>query len=58
MGMGEDKTVTTDCGRKQRGQLFVRSGEGQMGKGPSSQSYGFSSSHIWMWELTIKKAER
>ena len=20
-------------------------------KGPSSQSYGFSSSHIWMWEL-------
>ena len=26
-------------------------------KGPSSQGYGFSSSHIWMWELTIKKAE-
>jgi len=24
-------------------------------KGPSSQSYGFSSSHVWMW--TIKKAE-
>ena len=24
-------------------------------KGPSSQSYGFSSSHAWMW--TIKKAE-
>ena len=20
-------------------------------KGPSSQSYGFSSSHLWMWEL-------
>ena len=20
-------------------------------KGPSSQSYGFSSSHVWMWEL-------
>ena len=19
--------------------------------GPSSQSYGFSSSHVWMWEL-------
>ena len=32
MGMGEDKTMTTDCGRKQRGQLFVWSGEGQMGK--------------------------
>ena len=28
-------------------------------KGPSSQSYGFSSSHIWMWELDYKKkAER
>ena len=26
-------------------------------KGPSSQSYGFSSNHVWMWELTIKKAE-
>ena len=23
-------------------------------KGPSSQSYGFSSSHIWMWELDHK----
>ena len=23
-------------------------------KGPSSQSYGFSSSHIWMWELDYK----
>ena len=27
-------------------------------KGPSSQGYGFSSSHVWMWESrTIKKAE-
>ena len=26
-------------------------------KGPSSQIYGFSSSHVWMWELTIQKAE-
>ena len=24
-------------------------------KGPYSQSYGFSSSHIWMWELGNKK---
>ena len=23
-------------------------------KGPSSQSYGFSSSHVWMWELDNK----
>ena len=27
-------------------------------KGPYHQSYGFSSGHIWMWELTIKKVER
>ena len=26
-------------------------------KGWSSQSYGFSSSHVWMWELDIKKSE-
>ena len=24
-------------------------------KGPSSQSYGFSSGHIWMWELDSKE---
>ena len=25
-------------------------------KGPSSQSYGFSSSHVWMWELHYKES--
>ena len=25
-------------------------------KGPTSQSYGFSSSHIWMWELDYKES--
>ena len=25
-------------------------------KGPSSQSYGFSSSHVWIWELDYKKS--
>ena len=24
-------------------------------KGPSSQGYGFSSSHVWMWELDCKE---
>ena len=24
-------------------------------KGPSSQGYGFSSSHVWMWELNCKE---
>ena len=23
-------------------------------KGPFSQNYGFSSSHVWMWELDYK----
>ena len=26
-------------------------------KGLSSQGYGFSSGHVWMWELAVKKAE-
>ena len=26
-------------------------------KGPSSQSYGFSSGHVWRWKLDYKKAE-
>ena len=25
-------------------------------KGPSSQGYGFSSSHVWMWELVHKES--
>ena len=25
-------------------------------KGPSSQSYGFFSSHVWMWELNYKES--
>ena len=25
-------------------------------KGPSSQSYGFSSSHVWIWELGYKES--
>ena len=27
-------------------------------KGPSSQSYGFSSSHVWMWKLDYKECWR
>ena len=26
-------------------------------KSPSSQSYGFSSGHVWVWDLDLKKAE-
>ena len=25
-------------------------------KGPSSQSYGFSNSHVWIWELDYKES--
>ena len=25
-------------------------------KGPSSQNFGFSSSHVWMWELNYKES--
>ena len=25
-------------------------------KGPSNQNYGFSSSHVWMWELDYKES--
>ena len=25
-------------------------------KGPSSQSFGFSSSHVWMWEVDYKES--
>ena len=35
------------CIKKQRHYLAY--------KGPSSQSYGFSSSNVWMWELDNKK---
>ena len=34
--------------KKQRHYCFVN-------KGPSSQGYGFSSSHVWMWELDYKE---
>ena len=26
-------------------------------KGPYNQSYGFSNTHVWMWELDHRKAE-
>ena len=28
----------------------------EINKGPYSQSYGFSSSHVWMWELDYKES--
>ena len=34
--------------KKQRRNIYY--------KGPSSQGYGFSSSHVWMWELDYKES--
>ena len=34
-------------------QLIMRTN-----KGPSSQDYGFSSGHVWMWELDYKESRR
>ena len=41
-------TKSRQCSKKQR-YYFAN-------KGPSSQSYGFSSSHMWMWELDHKES--
>ena len=34
---------------KKQGNYFAN-------KGPSSQGYGFSSGHVWMWELDCKES--
>ena len=38
--------------------IINKQGHYFVNKGPSSQGYGFSSSHVWMWELDYKRAER
>ena len=35
--------------------IILKSRDYFANKGPSSQSYGFSSSHVWMWELSHKE---
>ena len=42
----------------QPGQLIKKQRHYFANKGLSNQSYGFSSSHVWTWEWTRKKAER
>ena len=45
----EEKLLPTwDCVKKQR--LYFAD------KGPLSEGYGFSSSHVWMWELDYKES--
>ena len=40
----------------QLGQHIKRQRHYFANKGPSYQSYGFSSSHVWMWELDYKES--
>ena len=44
-------------GRKAMANLgsILKSRDITLNKDPSSQSYGFSSSHVWMWELDYKQ---
>ena len=42
--------------KKQR-HYFASKGLSSQSKDLSSQSYGFSSSHVWMWELDYKEIE-
>ena len=45
----EEKLTNLDCmWKKQRYHL--------LDKGPYNQSYGFSSGHVWMWELDHKES--
>ena len=37
-------------------QHIKKQGHHFANKGPSSQSYGFSSSHVWMWELDYRES--
>ena len=47
---GLQNTAEDDC-------IPVKKRDISANKGPSSQSYGFSCSHVWMWELNFKQAE-
>ena len=42
-------------GRRAMTNSILKSRDIVADKGPSSQSYGFSSSHVWMWELDHKE---
>ena len=46
--LGRKVMINLDSIKKQR-HYFAN-------KGPSSQGYGFSSSHVWMWELDCEES--
>ena len=47
--LGRKVMTNIDSILKKQGHYFAD-------KGPSSQGYGFSSSHVWMWELDYKES--
>ena len=47
--LGRKAMTNLDSILKSRDHYFAN-------KGPSSQSYGFSSSHVWMWELDCEES--
>ena len=66
--LGSKITADGDCSHEIKGRLLLgrkvmtnldsifKSRDYFVNKGPSSQSYGFSSSHVWMWELDYKES--
>ena len=66
--LGSRITADGDCSHEIKGRLLLgrkamtnldsvlKSRHYFANKGPSSQSYGFSSSHVWMWELEHKES--
>ena len=47
---------TVTSGNFLQGQHITKQRHYFANKGPSSQSYGFSSGHVWMWELDHKES--
>ena len=65
--LGSKITADGDCSHEIKRRLFfgrkamtildsILKGRDVANKGPSSQSYGFSSGHVWMWELDYKES--
>ena len=67
--LGSRITVDDNCSHEVKRHLLlgskamtnldsiIKSRDITAGKSPSSQSYGFSSSHVWMWELDYKESK-
>ena len=55
--LGSSKiTADGDCSHEQPRQHIKKQRHYFANKGPSSQGYDFSNSHVWMWELDYKES--